>query len=502
MTRSWDYALMTIVFINIIFAVELWRSPDASMLNLQSHQGEKPCLHESILCDASMDYSYLMKSNPEAAALWRPCRVRLPRNDGIADIPFAEGEQDAFTVRVCASAGEIYLHVTHHELRDCMVPGAATIEEMGLSRTDTAKDYIEVLLDGPERRLRRLDFMSHTVPPKAIDPLIGDCVFTLRLPIYLSGMYRVQIIVVHSDIALTGIEPYRNYVLWDRFHILSAKSLDQISSERKNDGLEAWHSTGIWMRRGGKNVPGHHSAQALVAQKWNDESYRCPADGTASFTWMPYANDLPRETLSYNMRQRSMYMPLNPSEAMACARALAPQHMSTYPKLVLFGDSLMRQTFNAVASAIGMENVTAIKEFKSLMESQNWGGPSIGLDLSFQWAARSNEGRDTRKEASISALLFGLLNVTQDTLILISDHMILIIAVRALLEQGAYVLVNYGAHPLCDGTMLDNLRMFDDWLEFLLDILKNLPVDARGRIAWLGSHARPIMGFHNLCPTP
>jgi hypothetical protein len=87
------------------------------------------------------------------------------------------------------------------------------------------------------------------------------------------------------------------------------------------------------------------------------------------------------------------YKLLHHEEAMACARALAPQRKDTYPKLVLFGDSLMRQTFNAVAVAIGMENVTAIKQFKSLMESQDWGGSSIGLDLSFQWAARHNEGR-------------------------------------------------------------------------------------------------------------
>jgi hypothetical protein len=186
---------------------------------------------------------------------------------------------------------------------------------------------------------------------------------------------------------------------------------------------------------------------------------------------------------------------------MACAHALAPQHKATYPKLVLFGDSLMRQTFNAVALAIGMENVTAVKEFKSLMESQDWGGPSIGLDLSFQWAARHNEGRDTCKKAFENCITW-VVKVTQHILIQIFDHMLLSIAVRALLEEGAYVIVNYGAHPLCDGTMLDNLKMFDDWLTFLVDVLKDLSADIRNRIAWLGSHARPIMGFHHMCPTP
>ena len=50
--------------------------------------------------------------------------------------------------------------------------------------------------------------------------------------------------------------------------------------------------------------------------------------------------------------------------------------------------------------------------------------------------------------------------------------------------------------------MLDNLRMFDDWLAFLEDVLKDFPADVRNRIAWLGSHPRPIMGYHRLCPTP
>jgi hypothetical protein len=348
-----------------------------------------------------MDYSYLLKSNPVAAALWVPCRVRSSRNDGIADIPPADGAQEAFTVGVCTSAGEIFVRVAHHEQRDCTVPDAATMEAMGLSHTDVVKDYIEVLLDGPERRLRRLDFTSLTMPPKATDPFLRDCEFGLRLPIYVSGMYRVQIMVVHSNIALTGIEPYRNYVLWDRIHILSAQTLNKISSERQNDDPETWRSAGVWMRRDGKNVLGHHSAQALVAQKWNDESYRCPANGTASFTWMPSANGCQREASPNDAQPRSDYKSLNPRKAMACARALAPQHKVTYPKLVLFGDSLMRQTFNAVALAIGMENVTAIKEFKSLMESQDWGGPSIGLDLSFQWAARHNEGRSKCKQAFI-----------------------------------------------------------------------------------------------------
>lgn len=461
--------MMRLACISLMLLMMLRRPPDAKLV-LQSFYTDDYCAQESILCDASVDYSYLMEINPVAAALWMPCHVRSSRVGGTFDaLTIDGGPQELFTIGVCTSVGGITLRVVHHDQRACTVPDAATMKAMGLSISDLVKDYIEVLLDGPERRLQRMEFASNIESQNATDNASNACEYGLQLPIQINGTYRVQVMVVHSDITLTGIEPYQNYVLWDRIHNLSAPTRNRVSIDPKDDGPETWRSTGGWMRTKGKSIHGLHSAQALVAQQWNDGSYRCPVNGTASFTWVPLTSDLPTEPGTDIMAPRSDYAPLKPQEAMACARALAPQHKGIHPKLVLFGDSLMRQTFNAVALAIGMENVTAIKEFKSLMESQDWGGASIGLELSFQWAARHNEGRSTLK---------------------------------AMLKQGAYVLVNYGAHPLCDGTMLDNLRMFDDWLAFLGDVLKDLPSDTRSRVAWLGSHPRPIMGYNRLCPTP
>jgi len=376
-------------------------SADHSTLVLQTLQNEDGCVQQCILCDASTDYSYLMETNPVAAALWIPCHVRSSGWGNTADAAVIDGgAQEAFTVSVCISVGQMLVRVAHQKQRDCMVPDAATMKAMGLPISDLVKDYIEVLLDGPERRLQRMDFASIITSLNATDNASNACEYGLQLPIHINGTYRLQVMVVHSNIALTGIEPYQNYVLWDRVHNLSAPSRNKISINPQDDGPKTWRSAGVWMRRDGKALHGFHSAQALVAQKWNDKSYRCPANGTASFTWMPSANGRPREGPLNDAQPRSEYKSLNHPEAMECARALATQQKGTYPKLVLFGDSLMRQTFNAVAVAIGMENVTAVKEFKSLMESQDWGGPSIGLDLSFQWAARHNEGRGRCKQAS------------------------------------------------------------------------------------------------------
>ena len=108
--------------------------------------------------------------------------------------------------------------------------------------------------------------------------------YRLRLPVYISGTYRLQVVVIHSNIELKGIEPFRNYILWDRLHNLSAQTPNQIFLDTENDSLETWHNAGGWMRTTGESRLGLHSAQALVAQQWNGESYRCPANATASFT--------------------------------------------------------------------------------------------------------------------------------------------------------------------------------------------------------------------------
>lgn len=68
---------------------------------------------------------------------------------------------------------------------------------------------------------------------------------------------------------------------------------------------------------------------------------------------------------------------------------------------------------------------------------------------------------------------------------------------KQLLEEGAYVVINFGAHPLCDGTMMDSLEQFDDWLSFVVGLLEAQPSHRR-RLAWLGSYPRPVMGYYHM----
>lgn len=401
MARLWDIGLavmMTSALLTVMF-LKMLESPDDNALILQNSLAQHHCVEESIYCDASIDYSYLMETNPVAAALWTPCHTRLSSRDGMADVPSTEGgAQETFTVGVCTSVGEMSVHVVHHDQHACTVSGATAMEAMGVPRSDVVKDYIEVLLDGPERRLRRLQFTSVIMSPNASNSHFVGCEYRLKLPVYATGTYRVQVVVVHSNIGLVGVEPYSNYVLWDRTHTMSVLDLYDIADEPQIETSETWPSTGVWLRIGNESFPGRQSAQAWIAQKWNNDSYRCPANGTASYKWVPSSKVSTSKTRTSISVLGVDYKPLHSRKAMSCARALSPQHKTPYPKLVLFGDSLMRQTFNAVALAIGMQNVTAIKEFKSLMESQDWGGPSLGLEFSFQWAARHNEGRDTCKQ--------------------------------------------------------------------------------------------------------
>lgn len=70
-------------------------------------------------------------------------------------------------------------------------------------------------------------------------------------------------------------------------------------------------------------------------------------------------------------------------------------------------------------------------------------------------------------------------------------------SVKQLLEEGAYVIINFGAHPLCDGTMMDSLEQFDDWMSFVVGLLEAEP-SHRHRLAWLGSYPRPVMGYYHM----
>lgn len=57
------------------------------------------------------------------------------------------------------------------------------------------------------------------------------------------------------------------------------------------------------------------------------------------------------------------------------------------------------QTFNGMARMLGIDEVMAIKAFKSMNMGQDWGGPEQGMELSFQWApyAEAQESRAGRK---------------------------------------------------------------------------------------------------------
>jgi hypothetical protein len=89
MARLWDVGLATTATSalgTVMFLILLQRSPGSNNLVLQKLQNEAYCVQQSVLCDGSMDYSYLMKTNPAAAALWRSCRVTPPQQDGIGDV--------------------------------------------------------------------------------------------------------------------------------------------------------------------------------------------------------------------------------------------------------------------------------------------------------------------------------------------------------------------------------------------------------------------------------
>ena len=44
------------------------------------------------------------------------------------------------------------------------------------------------------------------------------------------------------------------------------------------------------------------------------------------------------------------------------------------------------QTFNGLARVLGLDNVMAIKAYKSMKQEQDWYGAEQGIELSFQWA--------------------------------------------------------------------------------------------------------------------
>ena len=280
-----------------------------------------------------------------------------------------------------------------------MAPDAPEMLGKGLSPTDVAKDYIEVLLAGPERRLQRMEYIPAT---RSISTSGKGtfCTYELSVPIRRTGTYRVQVLVVHSNITLTSFEPYRNYVLWDKLHPLTSSS-HPVDDNPMGGPQANLGDPGTWST----DADGAHSLDyTFDANEWPEEqnihAYRCPINGALSFEWTP-------SNVDHAGRDGALTSPMaikGANEARQCVQCLDPRDGAAYPKVVLFGDSMMRQTFDALAIALGMENVKAVKEFKSLMESQDWGGPEFGAELCFQWSARYDEGRK-RRESRNSMLL-------------------------------------------------------------------------------------------------
>jgi hypothetical protein len=280
--------------------------------------------------------------------------------------------QEVFTVEVCTSTGEVSVLVTHHNQKECIINEGARMEAKGLHRSDVGKDYIEVLLDGPERRLQRMDYIA--VSPTLRDRVeVVSCTYLLKLPIYLSGSYLLQVTVVHSNITMEGIEPYRNYILLDRIYILNSAPVKENSMLVEETWAHAptFKSPGMWVRRE-NDLPDHNFSEISTPAQQNANAHRCPPGGTVFFEWQPSPTSLGHS--GKVLKEKYTYLR---KEAMTCARRLSPKNNASYPKLVLVGDSLTRQTFNALSKALGLGDAIATKSAKQNAVSETSAIPGL-----------------------------------------------------------------------------------------------------------------------------
>lgn len=353
------------------------------------------CFPRYLFCNRSPPFSYFMESLPTIARTWTPCHNLLNADDHARE----DTERDFFEVNVYAKGGEVIARVVHHSQKACFVPGARDLVSMGLSETDVATDYVEVLVAGPQRRLQRMEYVATiNTNTSAADGRVS-CLYTLRYPIYVSGEYRIQILVVHSNITLESHDPYQHFILWDHVHNLTSALPGPDMVHQRNGNV--LHDPGIWSMT--KDLNYAQNQYNFGPDSWLEPSvhaYRCPSNGTLSFEWTLSHPQNSSHDYRYGLTEKALAASsgtIAEEEAMGCLRKLSPQYGKPHPKIVLFGDSMMRQTFDSFSIAIGMKNVKAVKEFKSLMDSQNWGGEELGVDLCFQWSARHNEGRERCK---------------------------------------------------------------------------------------------------------
>lgn len=161
---------------------------------------------------------------------------------------------EVFTVRVCPSfaRNEVAVRVFHHH---------HSRQQQQPARGECDEAFVEAMLDGPERRLQRLSFVGSGSSSGSKTYEYGAAV-----PIGKAGEYSVEVSVVHTGES-GGLDPYRNYVLWQDRHtfeghgrvgeqerwVRRAGSMNSNNSETEAPGFRC----GFRCPVGGEGVAGH-----------------------------------------------------------------------------------------------------------------------------------------------------------------------------------------------------------------------------------------------------
>lgn len=297
--------------------------------------------------------------------LWSPCSSTLNQPMGHPPV-----DSESFTVQVCADkhSGRLSVLVSHHGQQNCAMPPVGNSGDEALVQT-LGSTYVEALLDGPELRLLPLEYQGMQedgVPSSSSARAPFTCLYALDASVRLDGPYHVEIVAVYTLLGYDQVAQARNYLLSNTTH-------DFALGPRK--GSDSVGTTGAWRLKVDEHGRAHSSSPF--------PGYRCPLNGVANYQWYSVA---------------SSAMVVSPSQAVtdsrwqACTNALAHAQGQSHPQIVMVGDSLMRQTFNSLAPMLGPEAV-ASKEFKSLVESQCWGGDAQGVELCFLWAPYPNDAQ-------------------------------------------------------------------------------------------------------------
>lgn len=66
-------------------------------------------------------------------------------------------------------------------------------------------------------------------------------------------------------------------------------------------------------------------------------------------------------------------------------------------------------------------------------------------------------------------------------------------------DENRHRLIHHARKPSLQGPLDRTLALFDDWLAFVANEVLTTP-DVKRRMAWLGTHPRPVAGFHRHHP--